>query len=90
MTHDNGDDMTQQAEVTLGEIYRTVQRLEAALSTVQMSVEPIPVLVVRVDTAEQEIRDLRVDVKAVRRDAAVVSGGIGVMGFLASIWPWHR
>lgn len=90
MTHDNGDDMTQQAEVTLGEIYRTVQRLEAALSTVQMSVEPISVLVVRVDTAEQEIRDLRVDVKAVRRDAAVVSGGIGVMGFLASIWPWHR
>ena len=82
--------MTQQAEVTLGEIYRTVQRLEAALSTVQMSVEPIPVLVVRVDTAEQEIRDLRTDVKAVRRDAAVVSGGIGVMGFLASIWPWHR
>lgn len=90
MTHDNGDDMTQQAEVTLGEIYRTVQRLEAALSIVQMSVEPIPVLVVRVDTAEQEIRDLRTDVKAVRRDAAVVSGGIGVMGFLASIWPWHR
>lgn len=79
-----------QDEVTLGEIYRTVQRLELAVSAVQSSVEPIPVLVVRVAATEREIAELRMQMQAVRRDAAVVSGGIGVMAFLASLWPWHR
>lgn len=82
--------MTEQNEVTLGEIYRTVQRLESLARAVQESVEPIPVLVVRVTNAEREIADLRTQMQSVRRDAAMVSGGIGVMGFIASIWPWHR
>lgn len=82
--------MTPQDDVTLGEIYRTVKRLEAALEAVQQSVAPIPTLVVRVGAAEDDIEDLRNDMKAVRRDAAVVSGGIGVAAFIASLMPWHK
>ena len=75
-------------EVTLGEIYRTVRRLEAVLEGVQGSVEHIPTLVLRVSAVEDDVVELKTDMKTVRRDAAVMSGGIGVAAFLASIWPF--
>ena len=77
-------------EVTLGEIYRTVQRLEEALRGVQESVSPIPGLVVRVQSSEDDIVELKTEMKSVRRDAAAVSGGIGALAFIASIWPWKH
>lgn len=82
--------MTPQDGVTLSEIYRTVQRLEAALKEVQEKVAPIPTLVVRVESAEDDITDLKGDMKSIRRDTAMVSGGIGMAAFVASLWPWHR
>lgn len=70
--------MTDQ-EVTLGEIYRMVQRIEQTL-------KDVPGLLIRVDSAEDDIAALQSDMKSVRRDTAVVSGGIGVAAFLASLW----
>lgn len=51
----------------------------------------------RVNAQDREIRDLKDDVGAlddrvrdVVKNAAVVTGGISVLGFLASLWPWGK
>lgn len=70
-------------DVTLSEIYRMVQRIDLTL-------KDVPGLVVRVAAVEDDIQSLQTDMKTVRRDTAVVSGGIGVAAFIASIWPFGR
>jgi hypothetical protein len=74
--------MTNEQEVTLGEIYRSLMRLEKAI-------EPLLALPSRVEATEVNIRELQTDMKSVRRDAAAVSGGLGVIAFLAS-WVLHK
>jgi len=60
-------------DVTLGEIHRTVKRIEATLA-------PLVTLGVRVDNAEQDILELRTDVKSVTAKATFVSGSIAGIG----------
>ena len=97
--------MTEEERFSSGELHRLIQRVDENVTDLRREAKEdrhklnndLNVLVgqqvetrTRLTAAEREIKELRLDMKAVRRDAAVVSGGIGVMGFLASLWPWHR
>ena len=89
-------------EVTLGEIYRSVQRLEAALIThqvdvrqknhelvdkIQRLVAPMGAFDVRLHTVEDRVEKLEPRVDSVTTNAAFVAGGIAAIGFLITlIW----
>ena len=76
-------------QVTLGEIYRLVKTQSEEIRHIARLSEVVPVLAARLDAHDGELSDLKVDMKAVKRDAAVVAGGSGMAAFLASIF-WHH
>jgi hypothetical protein len=82
--------MTEQQEITLGEIQRTLLRLEAGQEKLTDAIAPLSGLQIRVHTAERDIEDLQTDVKGAMRGAATVSGGISVLAFVASLWAGHK
>ena len=71
--------------VTLGEMARSLARIEAAVAVLQTyGSAPLQALSVRLHATEEDVADLKSDMKAVRKDAAMVSGGLGVIAFIAS------
>jgi hypothetical protein len=93
--------MTDQ-EVTLGEIYRSLQRLEAAFLThqsdtriknhdlvakIQEAIMPLGALHIRVQSAEDRLDKLEPRVDTVAVNAAFMAGGIALLGFVISmVW----
>jgi hypothetical protein len=82
--------MTDQQDLSLGEIQRSLVRIEANQAKFAEALQPIIGLQIRVDGHDDEIRDLREDMKAVTGKAATVAGGISVLAFLGSLLPWHK
>lgn len=93
--------MTDQ-EVTLGEIYRSLQRLEAAfiahqvdtrtknhelVSKIQTLVGPLGAIDVRIANIEERVEKLEPRVDSVAINAAFMAGGIALLGFVVSmVW----
>ena len=77
-------------EITLGEVVRTLQRLETTVNRMADSLAQLATVDVRVTNAEDHIRQLREDVHAVNMKSAVISGGVSALAFMASLWPWHK
>lgn len=86
-------------EVTLGEIYRSLQRLEAAfiahqvdtrtknhelVAKIQSLVAPMGAIDVRIATIEDRVEKLEPRVDTVVTNAAFIAGGIAVAGFVLS------
>lgn len=93
----------EQGELTLGEIGRSVSRIELAMAhlsnQMQMSIAPVSELKVRVERCEADINGIgskmtaisdKVDAVKTRADRA--AGGVAVLAFLAGMipWPWKR
>jgi hypothetical protein len=72
-------------EVTLGEIYRTVTRLELVMADVSDKLEQVGPLVVRVTSAEVRLDKLEPTVHRTAFYAATVTGGIAVGSFLIAL-----
>jgi hypothetical protein len=60
-------------EITLGEIHRSVKRIEAAM-------EPLVTLPVRMTIAEDDVKQLQAQVDAVQTKALATSGFIAGVG----------
>lgn len=91
--------MTDQ-EVTLGEIYRSLQRLEAAfiahqvdqrtknhelIAKIQNVVGPLGIFDTRLSSVETRVEKLEPRVDSVVVHAAFVAGGIAALGFVISL-----
>lgn len=87
-------------EVTLGEIYRSLQRLEAAfvahqqdsrtknhelVAKIQSLVAPMGAFDVRLTTVETRVEKMEPRVDGVVVNAAFIAGGIATLGFLISV-----
>jgi hypothetical protein len=93
--------MTDQ-EVTLGEIYRSLQRLEAAflahqadtrtknhelVAKIQEAIVPLGALHIRIESAEDRLDKLEPRVENAAINAAFMAGGIALLGFVISmVW----
>ena len=82
--------MTDQQEISFGEIQRSLARIEATQAKFAEALQPIIGLQIRVDGHDKDISALQEDVKSVTAKAATVAGGIGVLGVLANLLPWHK
>jgi ABC-type transporter Mla subunit MlaD len=51
---------------------------------------PVAVLQKQAADAEVDIKRISDDLDAVTAKSAAISGGIGVLAFLAQFWPWHK
>jgi len=87
-------------EVTLGEIYRSLQRLEAAfiahqvdtrtknhelVAKIQSLVAPMGAFDVRLSSVETRVEKLEPRVDSVVTNAAFIAGGIAAIGFLITV-----
>lgn len=87
-------------EVTLGEIYRSLQRLEAAfiahqldtraknhelVDRIQKLITPMGAFDVRLTSVEQRVEKLEPRVDSAAVNAAFIAGGVSAIGFLISV-----
>jgi hypothetical protein len=95
------EQMADTHDLTIGEIGRSVSRIESALThlsgQVQMSIAPVSELKVRVERAETDINGIGTKlvtlddkIDAVKTRVNIASGGLSVLAFLSSMipWPW--
>lgn len=83
--------LAQSSEValaTLGQELRDGHRL--LVNRVNESVGPVAELKVRMDRAETDLMAIAADVKAVTARSAFISGGIAMIGFVASLFKWRN
>ena len=76
------------ALATLGQELRDGHRL--LVNRVNESVGPVAELMVRMDRAETDLMAIAADVKAVTARSAFISGGIAMIGFVASLFKWRN
>lgn len=83
-------------DLTLGEIGRSVTRIESAVrdltNQVQAGIGPVSELRVRVTNVEDDIDALGKKVEDMKTRSDRLIGGIGLLAFLSSLvpWPWKR
>lgn len=76
--------MTDQQDVTLGEMARSLARIETAVVTLQATVLPLGALMVRVEKAEDLLDKIEPKVDRVLFNAATISGGVAAIAWLLS------
>lgn len=81
------------SEPTLGEIYRMCQATNAQMAVMSQQVTSamlaIPVLQTQMTGAEDDIHELKGDVKEIAKRSAYISGGIAVLfGIAKAVFPW--
>lgn len=78
-------------DITLGEIARTVKRIEERLESLSKEVREAVLanasLGTRMLATEQDVTKLESDVKNISAKSAAISGGIGALAFIAN---WLR
>lgn len=90
-------------DLTIGEIGRSVSRIEATVThlagQMQTAIAPVSELKVRVDRCEEDINglgvkidDVNTKIDAVKTRADRAAGGIAILAFVAGLipWPWRR
>lgn len=70
---------------TLGEIGRTVDRIEKALDELRKDVAPIGTLSLRISNAEDDLIAVRADLNAVSQKVWWVTGAGSALAFVAGI-----
>jgi len=76
--------MTEQQDVTLGEMARSLERIEHAVIALQATVLPLGALTVRVDAAESRLDKIEPKVDSITFNAATTSGGVAAIAWLLS------
>lgn len=76
--------MTDQ-EVTIGEIYRAVTRLEIAVGKTQDALAPLAALHERVKSTEDRLERVEPKLDSVAVNAGFIAGGVAVAGFLIQL-----
>ena len=76
--------MIEQQDVTLGEMARSLARIENAVTGLQQTVLPLGALTVRVDSIEARVEKIEPKVDRVIFNAATISGGVAAMAWLLS------
>lgn len=76
--------MTEQQDVTLGEMARSLARIEHAVFALQATVVPLGALMARMEKAEERLNKIEPKVDSVLFNAATVSGGVAGIAWLLS------
>lgn len=94
--------MTPDNDKTLGEISRSVDRIETAVSELRADVRdrthklandmhamvaPLSALGIRMDVAERNIGELHTKVEGIEVKSAAIAGGIGVIAYILQFVP---
>jgi len=77
-------------DITLGEVARTLVRLEAMVTRLADSLATLSAVDARVANVESDLHALRSDVDRVTTRSAYISGGVSALAFVAGLWPWNK
>lgn len=88
--------MGPQDELTLGEVARSVKRIESAVDglsrQMQTALGPVSVHTAQIDAIESDMKEMRGEVRDVTATANKVAGVGAVLAVLAGLipWPWRH